>query len=194
MGLYQTSTESMIRSRLIYKDIYKQLNKENENFKISQTIKNAKNRDVINPYFWLTTARIVLQSFCLKEKVTLPLIEEGSSLFRLYLSDVGMFAYQSGLSYEQFLLDKGNALSGIYYENYVATELVARRYPLFYWKGKRNSEFEFVININNSIVAIDAKRGRNSLDSIEEFRNHNKKISSSKYLQINTDMMINKKY
>lgn len=68
MGLYQTSTESMIRSRLIYKDIYKQLNKENENFKISQTIKNAKNRDVINPYFWLTTARIVLQSFCLKRK------------------------------------------------------------------------------------------------------------------------------
>lgn len=97
-----------------------------------------------------------------------------------------MFAYQSGLSYEQFLLDKGNALSGIYYENYVATELVARRYPLFYWKGKRNSEFEFVININNSIVAIDAKRGRNSLDSIEEFRNHNKKdliikVSSNQY-------------
>lgn len=186
MGLYQTSTESMIRSRLIYKDIYKQLNKENENFKISQTIKNAKNRDVINPYFWLTTARIVLQSFCLKEKVTLPLIEEGSSLFRLYLSDVGMFTYQSGLSYEQFLLDKDNALSGIYYENYVATELVARRYPLLYWKGKRNSEFEFVININNSIVAIDAKRGRNSLDSIEEFRSHNKKdliikVSSNQY-------------
>ena len=186
MGLYQTSTESMIRSRLIYKDIYKQLNKENENFKISQTIKNAKNRDVINPYFWLTTAHIVLQSFCLKEKVTLPLIEEGSSLFRLYLSDVGMFTYQSGLSYEQFLLDKDNALSGIYYENYVATELVARRYPLLYWKGKRNSEFEFVININNSIVAIDAKRGRNSLDSIEEFRSHNKKdliikVSSNQY-------------
>lgn len=68
MGLYQTSTESIIRSRLIYKDIYKQLNKENENFKISNTIENAKNRDMINPYFWLTTANVVLQSFCLKEK------------------------------------------------------------------------------------------------------------------------------
>lgn len=186
MGLYQTSTESMIRSRLIYKDIYKQLNKENENFKISNTIENAKNRDMINPYFWLTTANIVLQSFCLKEKITLPLIEDESSIFRFYLSDVGMFTHQSGLDYERFLIDKDNALSGIYYENYVATELVARRYPLFYWKGKRSSEFEFIMNIDNSIVAIDAKRGKNNLNSLEEFRNHNKtdliiKVSSNQY-------------
>ena len=186
MGLYQTSTESMIRSRLIYKDIYKQLNKENENFKISNTIENAKNRDMINPYFWLTTANVVLQSFCLKEKITLPLIEDESSIFRFYLSDVGMFTHQSGLDYERFLIDKDNALSGIYYENYVATELVARRYPLFYWKGKRSSEFEFIMNIDNSIVAIDAKRGKNNLNSLEEFRNHNKtdliiKVSSNQY-------------
>ena len=186
MGLYQTSTESMIRSRLIYKDIYKQLNKENENFKISNTIENAKNRDMINPYFWLTTANVVLQSFCLKEKITLPLIEDESSIFRFYLSDVGMFTHQSGLDYEKFLTDKDNALSGIYYENYIATELVARRYPLFYWKGKRSSEFEFIMNIGNSIVAIDAKRGKNNLNSLEEFRNHNKtnliiKVSSNQY-------------
>ena len=186
MGLYQTSTESMIRSRLIYKDIYKQLNKENENFKISNTIENAKNRDMINPYFWLTTANVVLQSFCLKEKITLPLIEDENSIFRFYLSDVGMFTHQSGLDYERFLIDKDNALSGIYYENYVATELVARRYPLFYWKGKRSSEFEFIMNIDNSIVAIDAKRGKNNLNSLEEFRNHNKtdliiKVSSNQY-------------
>lgn len=186
MGLYQTSTESMIRSRLIYKDIYKQLNKENENFKISNTIENAKNRDMINPYFWLTTANVVLQSFCLKEKITLPLIEDECSIFRFYLSDVGMFTHQSGLDYERFLIDKDNALSGIYYENYIATELVARRYPLFYWKGKRSSEFEFIMNIDNSIVAIDAKRGKNNLNSLEEFRNHNKtdliiKVSSNQY-------------
>lgn len=186
MGLYQTSTESIIRSRLIYSDVYKQLNKENENFKITQTIPEAKNRDMINPYFWLTTASVILQSFCLKEKITLPLMREGDSLFRFYLSDIGMFAHQSGLSYEKFLIDKDNTFSGIYYENYIATELTARRYPLFYWKGKRNSEFEFVININNTIVPIDAKRGRKSLNSLSEFKNHNKanlviKVSSNQY-------------
>lgn len=186
MGLYQTSTESIVRSRLIYNDIFKQLNKENENFKISQTVPNAKNRDMANAYFWLLTANVVLQSFCLKEKVTLPLSGGESSTFRFYLSDMGMFTHQSGLGYEKILIDKDNSLSGIYYENYVATELAARRYPLFYWKGKRESEFEFVININNSAVAIDAKRGRSKLNSITEFRNHNKKdlvikVSSNQY-------------
>ena len=186
MGLYQTSTESIIRSRLIYSDIYKQLNKDNENYKITHTIPAAKNRDMVNPYFWLITAKVVLQSFCLKEKITLPLIREEDSIFRLYLSDVGMFTYQSGLNYELFLADKENSLSGIYYENYVATELAARRLPLFFWKGKRDSEFEFIIDFNNHAVPIDVKRGKKKLNSLDEYRNHNKKelaikVSSNHY-------------
>ncbi len=49
-----------------------------------------------------------------------------------------------------------------------------------------NSKFEFLINIDNSIVTIDVKRGRNKLNSITEFRFHNKndlkiKISSNQY-------------
>jgi len=186
MSLYQASTESIIRSRLIYNDIYKQLNKENKNFKISKTIEDSKNRDMINPYFWLTTAHVVLQSFCLKEKITSPLIKDEDSLFRLYLSDVGMFTYQSGLKYESFLIDKDNSLSGIYYENYVAVELNARKFSLFYWKGKRNAEFEFVIDVNQKLIPIDVKKGRSRLNSLDEYRNHNKnelaiKVSSNHY-------------
>ena len=59
---------------------------------------------------------------------------------------------------EAFLIDKDNSLSGIYYENYVATELVARRMNLFYWKGKRDSELEFIIDINQNIIPIDVKK------------------------------------
>ncbi len=186
MALYQTSSESIIRSRLIYESIYKQLNKESKNFKISQVIEKAKNRDVENPYFWLTTANVVYKSFCLKERITSPLIKEEDSLFRFYLSDMGMFAYQSGINYKTFLMDKDNSLSGIFYENYLATELKARDIDLFYWKGKRNSELEFIINIGSNIIPIDVKRGRSKLESLEEFRAHNKrntaiKISSNIY-------------
>ncbi|MBQ6920941.1 MAG: ATP-binding protein [Bacilli bacterium] len=186
MGLYQTSTKSIIRSRLIYGNIYKQLNKENKNYKISQVVEGAKNRDAINPFFWLNSSNVILESFLLKEKVTSPLIRNEDSLFRVYLSDVGMFTHQSGLSFEKFLIDKDNALSGIFYENYVATELVARRRELFYWKGKRNSELEFVIDINGEIVPIDVEKGKDRLESLNEFRTHNKtglaiKVSSNQY-------------
>ena len=186
MGLYQTSTESIVRSRLIYGDIYRQLNKENKNFKVSLAVEGAKNRDLVNPFFWLTTANVMLQSWCLKEKVTLPLTRDEDSLFRLYLSDVGMFTYQSGLSYRGFLVDKENSLSGIYYENYIATELAARGIGLFYWKGKRDSEIEFVLGHNGVAVPLDAKKTRGNLHSLNEFRSHNKKglavkVSANQY-------------
>jgi len=186
MELYQTSKEAIVRSRLIFASIYSQLNKENKNFKSSAIGSNLKNRDLLNPLGWLIMANIINPSYLLKEKVSTPFIEQENSLYRLYLSDMGLFTYQSGLNTKQFVLNKNNALSGIYYENYISTELVARGYKLFYWKGKRNSEFEFLINHNGRIIPLDSKKSRGSLNSINEFRYHNKKdiiikISKNQY-------------
>lgn len=186
MDLYQVSPEAIIRSRLIYKDIYKQLNKENKNFKFSLTEKNARGRDMLNPIGWLVEAKIVNQSFELKEKITTPLTENNDSLMRLYLADMGMFTYQSGLNARMFTLNSENSLSGIYYENYMACELVARDIKLFYWRGKRDSEFEFILDLDGRVIPIDVKKGKSRLNSLDEFRNHNKKrlaikISSNQY-------------
>ena len=68
-----------------------------------------------------------------------------------------------------------NSLSGIFYENYVSTELSAKAYNLFYWKGKRNSEFEFILDIDSRIIPIEVIKSRGKLNSLEEFRQHNKK-------------------
>ena len=186
MDLYQASPESIIRSRSIYKDIYKQLNKENKNFKFSLTENGAKSRDMANPIGWLVTAKVVNQSFLLKEKVTSPLIKDEDSLMRLYLSDIGMFTYQSGLNAKTFLSNKDNALSGIFYETFVSTELISRGFELFYWKGKRDSELEFIVNVGTRIIPIDVKKSKDKMSSLEEFRQHNKKdvaikISSNQY-------------
>ncbi|MCF0111775.1 MAG: DUF4143 domain-containing protein, partial [Erysipelotrichaceae bacterium] len=173
-------------SRLIYQNIYSQLNKENKNFKCSQIDEKLKNRDLISPIGWLVTACVVNQAYLLKEKVTSPLMQSEESLYRLYLSDMGMFTFQSGMNAKMFVTNKENALSGIYYENYVSVELVARDYKLFYWKGKRDSELEFLIDVNSNIIPIDAKKNKGSLHSVQEFRAHNKKdivvkISKNQY-------------
>ena len=167
MDLYQASPESIVRSRAIYKDIYKQLNKENKNFKFSFTESGAKSRDMANPIAWL-------------------LLKEEDSLTRLYLSDMGMFTYQSGLNVKTFLSQKDNVLSGIYFENYVSIELDARRIGLFYWRGKRDSEFEFILDIDGKVIPVDVKKKRGSLHSLEEFRSLNQnhiaiKISANQY-------------
>ena len=175
MELYQASAESIMKSRLIFRNIYSQLNKENKNFKPTQINENYKNRDIFTPIEWLIAANIINKSYLLKEYVTTPLIESSDSMYRLYLADMGLFTYQSGLNAKTFVLNKYNALSGIYYENYISIELVARNYNLFYWKGKRNSELEFLIDLGGVIIPIDCKKNKGSLNSIAEYRIHNKK-------------------
>lgn len=98
-----------------------------------------------------------------------------------------MFSFQSGINASSFILkDRENSLSGIFFENFVANELVASGNSLYYWKGKRNCEIEFIVESNNKIYPIDVKKGRGSLNSLEKYLYHNKyeifiKVSSNNY-------------
>ena len=182
MDLYQASAESTIRAKIIFKNIYRQLNKESKNFKASLLEKGMKNRDLVLPIDWLVTAGAVYKSYQLKEYVTIPFSPENESNYRLYLMDSGFFAYQSDINMATFF-DKNtrNTLSGVFFENYIACELQTYNIPLYYWKGKNDAEFEFMINDHNNIIPIDAKKGKKKLSSLEKFKEHNKYIYSVKF-------------
>jgi len=134
-----------------------------------------------------TLAHIVNQSFQLKEHVSMPLMADNESNFRLFLGDIGMFSYQSGINASSFISSsRENTLSGIFFENFVANELVAKDLKLFYWRGKSSAELEFIIESDNKLYPIDVKKGRGTLNSLEKFSNHNKfefaiKISKNNY-------------
>ena len=187
MDSYNVSNETILRTKNVYKNIFSQLNKENKNFKITQIEKGKSNRDYFNAYQWLELARIVYRSRKKTGKVNLPLIEEEEGTFRLYLSDAGMFSYQSKVSQADFFVkEKRNTLSGVFYENYVATEFASKDIPLFYWTGNSSNEFEFIVENNGKILPIDVKRGNGKLNSLEAFRRTNTKstaikISSNNY-------------
>lgn len=185
MELYQTTPEMIIRTQNVFKNIYSQLNKENKNFKANSIEGVKNNRQLVTPIDWLETANVAFKASLTKEIVTSPITSD-ENLYRLYLNDMGLFTYQSKLSIPSFFVDKESALSGIYFENYLAIELVAHSFDLFYWKGKRNSEFEFLIEVNRRILPIDAKKSKGTIPSIKEFREHNKndvliKVSKNKY-------------
>lgn len=173
--LYQASRESILRCRVLFQNIYKELNKETKNFSPGLLEKNSKTRDYATSIQWLTMAHVVNQSFQLKEHITTPLILDNDSYFRLFLADIGMFSYQSGINAASFVSnERDNVLSGIFFENFVANELVAKGHNLFYWRGKTSAELEFIIESNNKIYPIDVKKGRRTLNSLEKFSNHNK--------------------
>ena len=188
MDQYNVSNETILKTRNVYRNIYRQLNKENKNFKITNIDKGKSNRDYLNAYEWLDLARIVYRNNKLDDKISLPLVEKNNSgLFRMYLSDVGIFTNQSNVNRADFFVkDNRNKLSGIFYENYVACEFVAKGIKLFYWCGRNKNEFEFVVEKNGEIIPIDVKKGRGRLNSLENFRELNKnelaiKISSNNF-------------
>lgn len=187
MELYQASRESILRSQALFKNVYKELNRESKNFSPGLIEKNSKTRDFANPVQWLTMAHVVNQSFQLKEHVTMPLMPTNENTFRLFLGDIGMFSYQSGINATSFISSqRENMLSGIFFENFVANELAAKGNKLFYWRGKASSEIEFVIESDNKIYPLDVKRGSGTLNSLKKFSDHNKfecaiKVSSNNY-------------
>lgn len=187
MELYQASQEAILRSRTLFSNIYKELNKESRNFSPGLIEEKSKTRDFATAIQWLTMAHIVNQSFQLKEHITMPLIPDHESNFRLFLGDIGMFSYQSGINAASFISsERENTLSGIFFENFVADELAAKDHKLFYWRGRASAELEFIVESDNKLYPIDVKKGRGTLNSLKKFSEHNKfgyaiKVSKNNY-------------
>ncbi len=187
MELYQASQEAVLRSRTLFQNIYKELNKESKNFSPGLLEEKSKTRDFATSIQWLTLAHVVNQSFQLKEHVSLPLLPDSGSSFRLFLGDIGMFSYQSGINAASFISsERENTLSGIFFENFVANELIAKQLKLFYWRGKASAELEFIIESDNKLYPIDVKKGKGTLNSLRKFSDHNKfefaiKVSKNNY-------------
>lgn len=187
MELYQASREALLRSRALFSNIYKELNRESKNFSPGLIEEKSKTRDFATAIQWLTMAHIVHQSFQLKEHITMPLMPDDEGSFRLFLCDIGMFSYQSGINAASFVsTDRENTLSGIFFENFIANELAAKGHKLYYWKGKSSSKLEFIVESDNKLYPIDVKKGRGTLNSLDKFTNHNRyeiaiKVSRNNY-------------
>ena len=187
MELYQASHEAVLRSRVLFQNIYRELNKESKNFSPGLIEEKSRVRDFATSIQWLTMAHIVNQSFQLKEHITMPLMPDSESNFRLFLGDIGMFSYQSGINAASFVSsERENTLSGIFFENFIANELIAKGHKLFYWRGKASSELEFIVESDNKLYPIDVKKGKGTLNSLEKFSNHNRfeyaiKVSKNNY-------------
>lgn len=186
MELYQASQEAVLRSRVLFQNLYKEL-KESKNFSPGLIEEKSKTRDFATSIQWLTSAHVVNRSFQLKEHITMPLMPDSESNFRLFLGDIGMFSHQSGINAASFISsERENTLSGIFFENFVANELIAKEHKLFYWRGKASAELEFIVESDNKLYPIDVKKGRGTLNSLEKFSNHNKfefaiKVSKNNY-------------
>ena len=185
IALYDAPMDTLLRTRKLFESLYIEINRPLSEFRPSVFDPGKKVRDYFLPVNLLKLGEVVYQAKRTKEHVSIPLKEDNDSDYRLYCLDTGFLAYQSDIALVDFQ-KSNNTNMGVFFENYIACELTCIGLELFYWKGKNNAEFEFLVKQGEDIFPIDVKKRRGNLTSMNAYASHNKvkmfvKVSSNHY-------------
>jgi predicted AAA+ superfamily ATPase len=157
---YETEDKRLIISNA-YELIPAELLKQNRRYIVTDLQKGLHFERVQNTFLWLKNAGVALTVFNSTEPRVPLKLNEKSSLFKLYLSDVGMLTSEYGMNTKSMLLTKNQNLNaGGIYENAIAQELTSKGFKLYYYNSNRLGELDFVIEYNNKALPIEVKSGK----------------------------------
>lgn len=154
-----------VQKKLMISNIYElipaELLKQNRRFIITDLRKGLRFEKTESSFLWLQNAGVTIPAFNATEP-KLPLkLSEKHSLFKLYLSDVGMLTSIYGIQTKRLLLERDKHLNaGGIYENAVAQELHAKGHALYYYNSNRMGELDFVIEHHGKILPLEVKSGK----------------------------------
>lgn len=174
---YETEQKHIYLSR-IYDLIPAELNKPNKRFIFADMKKGLRYEKSSEDFLWLSNAGVALPIYNVCEPMIPLKINENSSLFKFFLSDVGMLTTLYGKACKmQLLADNPNINFGAIYENVVAQELKNQGFALYYYNTKRFGELDFIIEYNGKVLPIEIKSGKDykrhcALNNIMEVSNY----------------------
>lgn len=155
-------THEIMKITTIWKQVHRQLAKENKKFIFAAIRKSARGRDYEEAIQWLSDAGLIHKSY-LVQSPKFPLSAyANNNIFKIFLSDVGLLGAQSNLS-ARTIID-GNLLfaefKGALTENYVAQELMAtKRAEPYYWTSEATAEVDFLMEEGHEIYPLEVKAG-----------------------------------
>lgn len=145
----------------IYDLIPAELNQPNKRFNFSDLKKGLRYERSEENFIWLAEAGVALPVYNTSEPSVPLLINEKSSLFKLFLADIGMLTTLYGRATKmQLLSDNQDINFGALYENVVAQELKTHGFKSYYYNSKKFGELDFVIEYNGRILPIEVKSGK----------------------------------
>ena len=176
------------QNKLYIEDIFDlipaELNSQNKRFILKKLNENLKFSRYEDSFIWLREAGGALPTYNI-ESPTLPLeLAKQRNLFKLFSNDVGLLASQYAQGIQLKILNNENGINfGAIFENTVAQELKAHNFKLFYFNNKKQGELDFVIKLDDEIVPIEVKSGK-------DYERHN----ALKTVLANPDYDIKKAY
>ena len=145
----------------IYELIPAELNEKNKRFMIADIRKGLRYDRVEDSFTWLWKAGVALGVFNTTEPTVPLMLNEKSTLFKLFLSDVGLLTTIYGKACKLKIVSKEKDVNkGAVYENVVAQELHAHGYPLYYYNSKKKGELDFVVEHAGRVLPIEVKSGK----------------------------------
>ena len=158
MAKYASNADS-VKIRACYNSIPAQLAKDNRKFQYKVVQKGGSASLFGASIEWLYLAGVVLKCQRISQAFEPISVYADLSAFKLYMGDVGLLTAKSGLSQQTVLSGEGNTFMGAVTENYVAQQLAANGYNLYYWESNNTAELDFVLQKGNQVTAIEVKKG-----------------------------------
>lgn len=145
----------------IYDLIPAELNSSNKRFNFADLKKGLRYSRSEDNFVWLASAGVALPVYNTSEPAIPLLLNEKSSLFKLFLSDVGILTSLYGKATKiKLLSDNQDINNGALYENAIAQELKAHGFKLYYYNNKKRGELDFVVEYKGKILPIEVKSGK----------------------------------
>jgi predicted AAA+ superfamily ATPase len=160
-----------LKRKLYIQDIFdlipSELNAQNKRFVLKSIDQHIKFSRSENDFLWLSDAGVALPVYNVEAPCTPLILNKQRNLFKLFQNDVGLLACQYSNGIQLDILNGESQLNfGAIYENYVAQELKANEYSLYYYNSKKYGELDFLIEDNGQLAAIEVKSGKS-------YRRHN---------------------
>ena len=159
MAKYASNSEA-VKIRACYNSIPAQLAKDNKKFQYKVVQKGGSSSIFGASLEWLKQAGVILE--CQRvDQGTMPLpVYADQTSFKIYMSDVGLLVNKSQMSVNTIITGESNIFMGAVTENYIAQQLAAKNYPLYYWTvANSQAELDFVLQKNDKIYAVEVKKG-----------------------------------
>ena len=139
-----------------------EINSKNKRFVLKNLNENQKFSRYENRFLWLRDAGVALPTYCANEPALPLMLSKSRNLFKLFLNDIGLLCamYANGLQLK-ILQGEININHGAVYENFVAQELTAHQFDLYYYNSKKNGEIDFMIEHDGAVLPIEVKSGKN---------------------------------
>ncbi len=145
----------------IYDRIPGELMNPNKRFNYTSVKKGFTFDKSSNSFMWLTYAGVALPVYNVVSPSMPLLLNEKNSLFKLFLSDVGLLSYMLGDETRRaMILTHSDVNFGAIFENAVAMELFAHGFTPYYYNSKKHGEIDFVVEYKGKVLPIEVKSGK----------------------------------